>query len=81
MPLAFPGSTRKSGDEGPDPYELQFRDGKRSVPPHLSAMMSALDTQRYTYAEAISRVNNRLATDHVGFVVNRVLNDHFAEKP
>lgn len=81
MPLAFPGSTKRVGEQEPDPYELQFRDGRRSVPPHLAALMSSLDTQRFTYAEAVSRVNNRLATDHVGFAVSRIISDHFSEKP
>jgi hypothetical protein len=63
MPLAFPGSTRRKSDEPYDPYELVFRDGKRTVPPHLADMMTGLDTLRYTYEEAIDRVNNRLVSD------------------
>jgi hypothetical protein len=76
MPLAFPGSTRKKSDEPFDPYELVFRDGKRSVPPHLADMMSGMDTLRFTYSEAIDRVNNRLAADFANSTFDRIVGDH-----
>jgi hypothetical protein len=79
MPLVFPGSTRKKGDEPSDPYEMVFRDGKRTVPPYLVDMMSGLDTVRYTYEEAIDRVNNRMTIDHVNSAFDRVVSSHFSE--
>jgi len=76
MPLAFPGSTRKKSDEPFDPYELVFRDGKRTVPPHLADMMAGMDTLRFTYSEAIDRVNNRLAADFANSTFDRIVGDH-----
>lgn len=76
MPLAFPGSNRKKSDGPLDPYELVFRDGKRTVPPHLADMMAGMDTLRYTYSEAIDRVNNRSAADFVNATFDRIVGDH-----
>ena len=80
MPLVFPGSTRKKS-EPYDPYELTFRDGKRTVPPHLADLMAGLDTVRYTYLEAIDAVNNRLARDFANSAYDRFVAAHFENKP
>jgi len=79
MPLSFPGSTRKKSDEPYDPYELVFRDGKRTVPPYLADLMAGLDTLRYTYSEAVDRVNNRLAADFANTAFDRVVSTHMRE--
>lgn len=79
MPLVFPGSSRKKSDEPYDPYEMVFRDGKRTVPPHLADLMASLDTVRYTYSEAIDRVNNRLAADFANSAFDNIVRGHFAE--
>jgi hypothetical protein len=79
MPLVFPGSSRKKGDEPLDPYELPFRDGRRSVPPHLVDMMSGMDTIRFTYSEAIDRVNQRMTRDHINIAYDNVVAGHFRE--
>jgi hypothetical protein len=79
MPLAFPGSSRRKSDEPYDPYELVFRDGKRTVPPHLAEMMAGIDTVRYTYSEAIDRVNNRLVADLANAQIDRIISSHTRE--
>jgi hypothetical protein len=76
MPLVFPGSSRKRSDEPYDPYEMVFRDGKRTVPPHLADLMAGMDTLRYTYSEAIDRVNNRLAADFANSAMDRIVGSH-----
>jgi hypothetical protein len=77
MPLAFPGSNRKKSDEPLDPFELPFRDGRRSVPPHLVDLMSGMDTIRYTYSDAIDRVNQRMTRDHVNGAYEGIVSAHF----
>ena len=79
MPLSFPGSTRKKSDGPIDPYEKVFRDGKRTVPPHLADMMAGMDTLRYTYEEAIDRVNNRLAADFANSQFDAIVSAHLRE--
>lgn len=79
MPLSFPGSTRKKSDEPYYPYLLVFRDGKRTVPPHLADMMVGMDTVRYTYSEAIDRVNNRLAADFANSQLDSIVSAHLRE--
>jgi hypothetical protein len=79
MPLAFPGSGRKKKDEPLDPFELVFRDGRRTVPPHLFDMMSGMDTVRYTYSDAIDRANQRATVDHVNGVFSSIVSAHFRE--
>jgi hypothetical protein len=79
MPLVFPGSGRKKSDEPLDPFELLFRDGRRSVPPHLVDLMSGMDTVRYTYLEAVDRVNQKLAIDFANDAQAAVVAAHFRE--
>lgn len=79
MPLVFPGSSRKKGDEPLDPYELPFRDGRRTVPPYLVDLMSGLDTVRYTYEEAVVQVNQRATRDHINIAHASFVSGHFRE--
>jgi len=79
MPLVFPGSSRKKSDAPLDPYELPFRDGRRTVPPHLVDMMSGMDTVRYTYSEAVDKVNQRMTVDFVNGAYAGVVQKHFTE--
>lgn len=71
MPLAFPSGKL------PEAREIQFRDGARTVPEYLADLMAGLDTIRYTYDEAVARVNNRLSADHANRAVDRILQNHF----
>ena len=79
MPLVFPGSSRKKADAPLDPYEMTFRDGKRTVPPHLMDLMSDIDTVRYTYSDAIGMANQRIARDHVSRLFDGIVTAHFRE--
>lgn len=78
MPLVFPGMNRKKGEPPEDPFERVFRDGKRSLPPHLADLMSDLDTTRYTFEDAVAKVNNRLARDHANDMAGKLIREHFA---
>ena len=78
MPLVFPGSSRKKSVEPQDPYELVFRDGRRSVAPYLVDLMSSMDTVRYTYEEAVERVNQRMTVDFVNVAQSSVIAGHFS---
>jgi hypothetical protein len=78
MPLVFPGSSRKKKDEPLDPFELVFRDGKRVVVPYMADLMSNLDTVRYTYADAVEQVNNRLAKDFANTAFDGIVRTHMA---
>lgn len=71
MPLSFPSGSL------PEAREIQFRDGSRVVPEYLANLMSTLDTVRFTYDEAVARVNNRLAADHANDVVAKIRRQHF----
>jgi hypothetical protein len=79
VPLVFPGSDRKKGDEPVNPNELVFRDGKREVAPYLVDLMSNLDTVRYTYTEAIAKVNDRMSVDFINNAYNGIVRAHFRE--
>ena len=73
MPLAFPSR------QLPEAREIEFRDGKRSVPEYLADLMAGLDTIRFTYDEAVARVNNSLAADHANRAVDRIVQSHFKD--
>ena len=57
--------------------DVQFRDGKRSVPPHLEELMKQLDTYKLTYDQAVTEVNRKLMSDYLGQVQNRITSQHF----
>ena len=71
MPLAFPSSKL------PEAREILFRDGPKVVPEYLADLMVGLDTVRFTYSEAVDRVNNRLASDHANRAVDKIVSGHF----
>ena len=76
MPLVFPGSNRKKGDAPPDPNELVFRDGRRTVPPYLVDLMSGIDTVRYTYDEAVQQVNQTMTRNYVNGIADNIVRTH-----
>jgi hypothetical protein len=71
MPLAFPSGKL------PEAREIQFCDGPRVVPEYLADLLVGLDTIRYTYDEAVGRVNNRLSADHANRAVDSIVQNHF----
>lgn len=61
--------------------ELEFRDGMRSVPDYLAAMMAGIPTHRMTYEEAIDLANRQLASDHLNAKQDEFIAAHFRQGP
>ena len=57
--------------------ELEFRDGARVVPVYLADLMGGIETFRYTFEEARSLANNRLASDHLNRVQRQIIGNSF----
>ena len=59
------------GSERPtDPFtqagsEVSFRDGPRTIPAHLVAMLTGIDAESKTYDEAIAAMNSKRLTDYI----------------
>lgn len=65
--------------ELPQWTEIEFRDGKRLVPEYISALLSGIETYRFTYEEAIARANQKVESDFVNAQQDRILAAHFRE--
>jgi hypothetical protein len=59
--------------------EIEFRDGKRTVPTYISAMLAGIETHRLTYEEAIIAANKKAEADFLTAQQDRVLAAHFRE--
>ena len=81
MPLCFPGSDAGPKDEARDPLLFTFRDGKRTLPPYMAALMSSFDTTRFTYDQAVAEMNRRNTASFIGASVDRLIQSHFKEGP
>lgn len=57
--------------------EIAFRDGARTVPDHVAAMLTSVDTWKYSYREAMDVANNRLLGDRLDKVQRDLIRDHF----
>ena len=57
--------------------EVQFRDGRRDVAPHLADLMKSLETYKLTYDQAVVEVNRKLMSDHLGQVQQKLISQHF----
>lgn len=57
--------------------ELQFRDGRHNVPPHLEELMKSIETYKLTYDQAVTAVNRKLMSDYLGQVQAKVTSQHF----
>ena len=57
--------------------EVQFRDGKRDVAPHLADLMKPLDTYKMTYDQAVTEVNRKLMSDYLGQAQQKLISQHF----
>lgn len=57
--------------------EVQFRDGKRDVAPHLAELMKSIETYKMTYEQAVTEVNRKLMSDHLGQVQQKLISQHF----
>ena len=71
MTLAFPH---------PRPVERVFRDGKRVVPEHVSAILGGMETDHLTYDEAMIIANQRLESDLLNERQADIIAAHFKER-
>ena len=71
MTLAFPH---------PRPVERVFRDGKRVVPEHVSAILGGMETDHLTYDEAMIIANKRLEADLLNERQADIIAAHFKER-
>lgn len=62
-----------------EPVELEFRDGKRLIPPYLGHLLQGIETYRLTYDEAIEAANRKMESDFINAQQDRVLAAHFKE--
>jgi hypothetical protein len=62
-----------------EPVELEFRDGKRTVPPYIASLLAGIETYRLTYDEAIAAANKKLESDFINAQQDKVLAAHFKE--
>lgn len=53
--------------------DLDFRDGKRSVPEHVATLMATLPTYKMTYDEAMKAMNLRLQSSYVDNIANKLI--------
>lgn len=60
--------------------ETVFRDGSRLIPEYLAVMMAGIETELYTYAEAVQMANEGMLGQHVARVGDRLLNAHFSDR-
>lgn len=59
--------------------ELEFRDGKRTVPDHIAALLAGIETHRLTYDEALDAGNRKIESDFINAQRDRILEAHFRE--
>jgi hypothetical protein len=62
-----------------EPSELEFRDGKRTVPPYIAHLLTGIETYRLTYDEAIAAANKKLESDFINAQQDKILAAHFKE--
>ena len=62
-----------------EPVELEFRDGKRTVPPYIASLLNGIETYRLTYDEAIQAANKKLESDFLNAQQDKILAAHFKE--
>jgi len=60
-------------------HVLEFRDGSREVPAHLAALMTGMETFRFTYREALGKVNDNLFSSWLNGKQDAILRRHFNE--
>jgi hypothetical protein len=63
--------------------EIVFRDGTRTVPDHVEAMLidSGIETWKYTYRQAMDKANEHVLHDRLARVQRDLLRDHFKVVP
>jgi hypothetical protein len=53
------------GPMDPSAVEVRFTTGPRTVPAHVAAMLSGIETVRYTYEEALALANRRSESNYI----------------
>lgn len=61
--------------------EVEFRDGKRTVPDHVEAMLEGIETYRMTYKQAMKAAEGKMLGDRVYQAQQALIRDHFRETP
>lgn len=63
--------------------EMTFRDGVRTVPDHVEAMLldAGIETWKYTYRQAMDKANEHVVQDRLAKVQRDLLRDHFRVTP
>lgn len=59
--------------------EMEFRDGSRIVPGHISEFLTGVDTLRYTFREAMELASRARTTEHLNNIQKKVISEHFKE--
>ena len=60
-------------------FVLEFRDGKRSVAPHVYDLLANIETYRLSYEEAMNKANQNLFSTHVESKHAKFVAQHFKE--
>ena len=58
---------------------LKFRDGERSVPDHVAAMLRDVETFRLTYEQAMKAANEQLINEEVRGRMTDLIDRHRQE--
>lgn len=63
------------------PIMIEFRDGERSVPPHLASniALAEMDPIRYTYDEAVRLSNDAVMKNFLRSYQSEVVYKHFRD--
>jgi hypothetical protein len=59
--------------------EIEFRDGRRTVPDHVANMMSGLETHRFTYEEATRLAEKKILRDRLNEMQGNIVTRHFRD--
>ena len=59
--------------------EIEFRDGKRTVPAYIALILKGIETYRLTYDEAITAANKKIEADFINAQQDTILAAHFKE--
>jgi hypothetical protein len=60
--------------------EIEFRDGKRTVPAYIALILTGIETYRLTYDEAIAAANKKIEADFINAQQDKILAAHFKER-
>jgi hypothetical protein len=65
----------------PQPIMITFRDGERSVPPHVASNISVagIDPLLYSFSEAIKLTNNAIERNFINNFAQDTIYKHFRD--